>query len=187
MANKVKFGLCNVHVFPITKEDAESISYGEVIKVPGAVNISLKAEGSTDPFFADNGAYYVTSANNGYSGTLEIALIPDEFYEKILNQKKDIETGILTETSIDKNTPFAMAFQFEGDESATRHILYRCTATRPEVSGETIADKVSPKTETLEFKATPRLHDKVVKRKVIETGSAYKNFFTKPYEKNLEE
>lgn len=183
MSNKVKFGLSNVHVFPITKEDAKTTTYGEAIPIPGAVSISFNAEGSNDPFFADNGKYYEIVANNGYSGSLEIALIPEDFLIKILGLSKDESSGVITETSNDKNTPFAMAFQFEGDEKATRHILYRCSAKRPEVASETTGETVKPSTEKLEFSATPRFHDKVVKSSVHADGSAYGDFFKKPFEK----
>lgn len=180
MANKVKYGLSNVHVFPITKDDQESTTYGEAINIPGAVSLSLKAEGSSDPFYADNIAYYVTSANNGYSGSLEMALIPDDFLIKILGQTKDETSGVLLESADDKNTAFAFAFQFEGDVNATRHIFYNCTATRPSVEGDTIADKVEPKTETLDFTAVPRSFDHAIKAKCEKGSSVYDTFFTAP-------
>lgn len=41
MANKVKFGLRNVHIFPITSEDSEKTVYGEMFKMPGAVKKKL--------------------------------------------------------------------------------------------------------------------------------------------------
>lgn len=182
MKNKVKFGLSNVHIFPITQETNEEITYGTPIKIPGAVNTTLASEGSSDPFYADNVAYYVATANNGYSGSLEIAVIPDEFNIKILGQKYDETEGALMETANDKNTPFAMGFQFEGDQNATRHIFYRCTATRPEISGETTTDTVAPNTDTLTFTATPRIHDKAVKARVEPDGNAYTTFFDAVFE-----
>ena len=32
-ANKVRFGLSNVHIFPIQKEEADKLTYGEVFKM----------------------------------------------------------------------------------------------------------------------------------------------------------
>lgn len=182
MANKVKYGLSNVHIFPITQEDAETVTYGNVIKIPGAVSLSLKPEGSSDPFYADNIPYHVSTANNGYSGDLEMALIPDDFLIKILGQTKDEKTGALTEGADDKNTPFALAFQFEGDVNATRHIIYKCTATRPEIAGETKSDKVDPKTETLTFTVVPRMDNHMIKAKCEKGGKGYDEFFNKPLE-----
>ena len=180
--NKVKYGLSNVHIWPITKDDDKETTYGELIRIQGAVSISFKAEGSQDPFYADNVAYHVISANNGYSGSLEIALIPDEFLTQILSMKINEQDGVLTETADDKNVSFAMAFQFEGDKNAIRHIFYKCSATRPAIEGETIADKVEPKTDNLEFSAIPRISDKKVRSKIEPGKPAYDSFFTKPYQ-----
>lgn len=180
--NKVKYGLSNVHVFPITEETVDSITYGEVIRIPGAVSLSLSPEGSSEPFYADNTSYYVATSNNGYSGSLEIALIPEEFLTKILGMAKDETSGVITESGDDKNTPFALGFQFEGDEKGTRHILYKCSATRPNVEGETVGDSVTPKTDELEFTAVGRIVDKLVKARVEQGQAAYNDFFTKPFE-----
>lgn len=180
MDNKVKYGLCNVHAFPITKDDGTETTYGEAIKIPGAVSLSLKAEGSSDPFYADNIAYYVSSSNNGYTGTLEIALMPDDFLIKILGQTKDAASGLLVESADDKNTAFALAFQFEGDEKATRHIFYNCKATRPSIEGETKADKTEPKTDSLDFTAVPRASDHHIKARCVSGDAKYEAFFTAP-------
>ena len=181
--NRVKFGLCNVHVWPIITDDSTGTTYGETIKVEGGVKISFKPEGSTNPFYADNVTYHNAVANNGYSGSLEIALILDEILTKILSQTEDTEDGTITETASDKNVAFAMAFQFEGDKKATRHIFYKCNASRPAIEGETIGDKTEPNTDTLDINVIPRISDQKIKTKVEQGKLAYDSFFEKPYEK----
>ena len=78
MANKVKFGLKGVVIAPITYGTG-TITYGDVFSIPGAVNLTLDQAGDTTDFFADNTKYFTTSANQGYTGTLEMALINDDF------------------------------------------------------------------------------------------------------------
>ena len=51
--------------------------------------------------------------------------------------------------------PFALMFQFEGDKRETRHVIYKCTAQRPNVEGETTDTEIEPKTETLEANEIP--------------------------------
>ena len=83
-ANKVKFGLKNVHYAPLTVGEEGEITFRTPVAIPGAVNLSMDAQGDPSTFYADDMAYYVTTANDGYSGTLEIALIPDSFRKDIL-------------------------------------------------------------------------------------------------------
>ena len=42
---KVKFGLCNVHVAKMTIGENNEVTYATPIKIPGAVKLSLDAEG----------------------------------------------------------------------------------------------------------------------------------------------
>lgn len=180
--NKVKFGLSNVHIYPIKSDDSQGTVYDDGFALPGAVNLSLKAEGSMDPFFADNVPYYVTSANNGYSGSLEVAMLNDDFNTKIIGLKQDATSGLLVESVDDMVHEFAMAFQFEGDVHATRHIFYRCKASRPNIDGETKSDKVAPKTDSFEFTAIARVSDGKIKAKAEAGSTAYDTFFAKPAE-----
>ena len=175
--NKVKFGLSQVHIYPITSDDATGTKYETGFPLLGAVNLSLSPEGDSESFYADNKAYYVSTANNGYSGSLEMAMLNDDFYTKILGMKLDETSGLMVESLSDVSKEFAMAFQFEGDKNATRHVLYRCKATRPKVEGETTSDKTTPKTDSFDFNAMARISDGKIKAKAEEGSKNYATFF----------
>lgn len=180
--NKIKYGLSNVAVWPIDSVDTDGKpTYGTVIKVPGAVTLTMDAEESADPFYADNVVYFMAQSNNGYSGTLEIALTPEEFYEKIMGQKKD-DIGVLIESTLDKPKEFAMAWQFEGDQNATRHLFTRCTVGRSSVAGKTKEDAIEPQTEELNLNALGRIDNNIVKLKCSPDSAAYETWLEKPYE-----
>lgn len=88
--NKVKFGLKNCHYAKATLDpDTNEVTFATPVAIPGAVNLSLDPEGDTEPFYADDMVYYTTVANNGYSGDLEIALIPESFRKDILKETED--------------------------------------------------------------------------------------------------
>ena len=153
--NKVKFGLSNVHVAKITKGENGAITYGTPFKIPGAVNLSLDAEGDNEPFYADNMKYYESYANNGYSGELEIAKIPDEFLKEILGQTIDSAGGVL-ETINDVISSFAFMYQIEGDQTGTRFCYYNATVSRPSTEAATTEDTKTPNTDTLSITTSAR-------------------------------
>lgn len=185
--NKLTYGLSNVHVWPITATSDQGVpTYGTKIKVPGAKEISLSAEGETIKFYADNIIYWAAEANNGYSGTLTIVRIPEAFAEQILKQIKDVN-GALVEDADATGVEFAMAFEFEGDINKKRHIFYRCTAGRPEVSSKTKEENIEPNTQEISINAIPRLDNHFVKATVEDaSSSAYDSWYgTAPYEPTL--
>ena len=72
--NKVKFGLKNVHYALLTVSEEGAVSFGAPVPIPGAASMSLSPQGETETFYADDIAYYVSTANNGYQGDLEASL-----------------------------------------------------------------------------------------------------------------
>lgn len=184
MANKVKFGLSNVHVSKITYANDGTISYGTPFAIKGAVNLTLDPEGDAADFFADNTKYFTASANQGYSGSLELALINDTFRTDILGETTDTN-GALVENKDDTISDFALGFQIDGDSANRRFWLYSVSAARPSTSSQTIENSKEPVTDTLNITATARLTDGAVKvfmEKSQSNATAYEGFFTAVYE-----
>ena len=183
MANKITYGLSNAHVWPITStSDAGVPTYGDIINMPGATALTLDAEGSSDPFYADDTVYYQGVSNNGYSGSITLADLPEEFLTKVLGEVVDKNGARFEDASV---TPkeFAIAFEFKGDQAKRRHVFYRCTATRPSVGSNTKEDAVTPNTQELAFTAIPRLDNSFVKARAEEGDTAYETWYgTAPYE-----
>jgi phi13 family phage major tail protein len=188
MANRVKYGLKNVYYAPCTLDAVtNTATYTTPVAWPGAVSLSLDAEGNTTKFRADNVDYWVGQSNGGYSGDFESALIPDSFRTAILGDvvPEDNE-GIMIEDAGAKTKYFALLFQFEGDESNTRHVMYKCSATRPSVSGTTTEEEIEPQTETLTLTATAihnaALDKDIVKARCAESDTAYATWFSSVYQ-----
>ena len=185
--NKVKFGLQNVYWCKITEwgEDPDGNrtvpAYGPAVHLPGVVNLSVEANGEASNFYADNGVYYVINNNAGYTGELEIALITTEFATEILGEVLD-NNGVLVEMNDGELSQFAMMFEFLGDKHHIRHVLYCCSASRPNTESSTTEESTEVKTEKLSFTATA-LPSGLVKSKTCEstTDTVYNNWFKMPY------
>lgn len=179
--NKVKFGLKNVYAAKLTENAAGAVSFGTPRQINGAVNLSLPPAGETTPFFADDVEYYTSITNNGYDGTLEIALIPDWFAMDILGETEDAN-DVQIENANTQPERFALLFEFSGDSKHTRHALYNCKATRPNVESATRTNTTEPKTETLNIAAKP-LADGKVKAKTKDTtpDAVYNGWFDSVY------
>ena len=187
MANKVKFGLSEVHIAPITAVGDSSYTYGTIFTIPGAVSITLDKAGDETDFYADNIKYFNQSANQGYTGSLEMALLNEDFRTKILNEIKDTN-GALIEDATKGTTGFALGFQIDGDAANRRFWYYNVTATRPSNSSSTIEATKTPQTETVEITAAPRATDKLVRavmEKTQENATAYNAFFSNVYETSI--
>lgn len=152
MANKIKYGIKNVYYAVGTPTTSGAMTYATPVALPGAVNISLDAQGDNVTFYADNIAYWVGNGNNGYSGTLELARIPDSFKTDVLGMIKDGK-DVLVENMNAPIVHFALLFQFEGDVKATKHIMYNCTCSRASEAGSTKNESIEPQTETLNIEA----------------------------------
>ncbi len=172
MANKVKFGLEQVY---IAFKNADG-TYEVPQAIPGAVNLTMNPEGGETAFFADNRKYYSRYTNNGYSGTLELALVPQGILAEMLGW--EVDKGMLVEVADGQPKAFALLGQVLGDERNRRFVYYNCLASRPADNAATTTDTATPTTETLNITILPIDHNgnKIVKS-VIERDETNEAIF----------
>lgn len=155
-ANKVHFGLKNVHYAVITYTSGVP-SWGTPVAVPGAVNLTLSKEGSDTDFYADDVKYYHLAGNNGYSGTLEMADFPVQMREDIWNMTVSSTGKLLIEDVDAQPAEFALMFEVNGDQAPDRYCFFRCTAGRPDVTGATKAETTEVQTQSCDITVMPVL------------------------------
>jgi phi13 family phage major tail protein len=189
MANKIKFGLKNVH-YAVATETYDSTNgwvttYGTVKTWAGAVSITLDPQGDNTKFYADDGVYAVLGNNQGYEGDFESALVPEDVETALLNRTLESTDKVIYETADDTNTVtyFALMFEFTGDDTGKRYVFYRCSLTRPSVASNTKSDSVDVQTESVTITATPRLGDGLVMSHTGDstTDTIYNGWYTTVY------
>ena len=183
MPNRVKFGLKNCHYAKAVLDPATGeVTFGMPVAIPGAVHLAMDPDGETEPFFADDIIYYTTIADNGYKGQLELAILPDHFRKEILRERED-SNGVIVEDSSVESEHFALLFEFSGDQKATRHCLYYCSAARPNIEGKTVGETKKVQTEKLLITAAP-LPGGIVKVKTGDNTSdaVYNGWYTAVYQ-----
>lgn len=182
MADKVRFGISNVHyaVWDTTNEE-----YGTPVALPGAVQLTTTAEGDQSVFYADNVPYFTVDTNAGYSGSLEVALIDDAFMTNVLGLATDQTSGLTYESSDAKPKSIALMFEIKGDVNNRRNVLYNVTLSRPSTEANTQTESADPDTVTLDFTAIARAFTinnqtvNVIKAHMDSTNATkYANFMT---------
>lgn len=179
--NKVKYNIRNVHYATVSVGENGAAAFANPIPMPGAVAIKLDPTGEPESFFADGVEYYIINNNQGYDGELELAMIPEDFRTEVLQEIYD-SNKVLVENSNSQTGSFALLFEFDGDVRKIRHVLYNCSASRPNISSKTNEESKNIQTETLKLKSRP-MADGLVKAKTGDSTSAetYDNWYKAVY------
>lgn len=179
--NKVKFNICNVHYALITVDDDGEVTFGTPVAMPGAVSLSLEPNGEPSNFYADGYAYYTISNNMGYEGDLELAMVPESFRTDVLKESLD-DNSVLVESANVETANFSLLFEFDGDVKKIRHVLYNCSAARPNIESATNEEEIEVQTETLAITAAP-LANGYVKARTGDstTDTVYTGWYTSVY------
>ena len=179
--NKVKYNLRNVHYALLTLDGEGNATYAKPVPMPGAVSLSLSPNGEPSNFYADGYAYYIISNNMGYDGNLELAMVPESFRTDVLKETLD-GNKVLLENANSETANFALLFEFDGDVKKIRHVMYKCSASRPSIESQTKEESIEVKTEKFSIKATP-LANGYVKGKTGDstTDAVYQNWYQDVY------
>lgn len=179
MANKVEFGLSNVHVGTYTASSEGVVTLGEPMKVPGAVTLALTAESESNQFWADDIVYHSSFTDNGEAGDLTMALFPDEFKLAFLNYVELADGGVAKVKTM-RNKNVYIAFEGDGDANRRRHIMYNIALGAISREHATKEGAENPEVESIPVTLTGDNATGIVKVSYNSDDTGYSTLFTEP-------
>lgn len=178
MANKVEFGISELHVGTYTDNNG-TVTLGTPYHQKGAVSFSPEEQAENSTFYADNIAYWSGYSGGTFEGDLEVALFDDAFKTQFLGYKTLTNGGLAVVKNAVKPSVY-IAFQVEGDSESRRVIFYNCTLGVIGREFNTIEENKEPVTETLGVTCVGD-NTSGVSRAVLKPGDAgYDTLFTAP-------
>ena len=152
MANKVEFGISQLHIGTYTVADGV-VTLGTPYHQAGAVSFSPEENSEQNTFYADNIAYWSGYSGGTIEGDLEVAMFDDAFKTQFLGYRALTDGGLANVKNATKPNVY-VAFQVEGDAESRRVILYNCSLGAITREYATIEESKEPATETLPVTCT---------------------------------
>lgn len=180
--NKVQFGLDKLYYAVITEGNNGEITFGTPVAIPGAVSLSMDPEGEETVFYADNIRYYVSQDNSGYSGSIEVAKIPEAMWSDVYGVTSD-NANVMVENVDNVVKDVALLFRFSGDKNKNCCVMYRCQLSRPTMAHNTTEGSKEPQTESINYTALPLPDGNVRATTTSQTADSVKEgWFSAVYE-----
>ena len=179
MANKVEFGISELHVGTYTVDDQGAATLGTPYHQKGAVSFSPEENSEQNTFYADNIAYWSGYSGGSIEGDLEVAMFDDEFKTQFLGYVTLTNGGIANVKNATKPNVY-IAFQVEGDAESRRVILYNCSLGAIKREYNTIEENKEPATETLGVTCVGDNTSGVTMAVLKPADTGYNTLFTAP-------
>ena len=154
-------GLKNVVIAPLTEDTEETLTYGELQLVVGAIEASVTPDNADpDIQYADDIEFDTLYPDPQLSFKTKMADIPLAIQEMVFGNRID-ENGVLIRTAADKSPYFAVGFMSEKSNHKFRYVwLYKVRA-KPvtENYGTKQGTTINRQTGEIEWTAIKRTHD----------------------------
>lgn len=185
MANKVEFGISELHVGTYTVDSDDNVTLGAPYHQKGAVSFAPEEQNELNRFYADNIEYWAGFTGGTFEGDLEVAKFDDSFKTQFLGYKNTTDGGLAVVKNA-KKPQIYIAFQVEGDDEARRVILYNGQFGAIQREFATIEENQEPATETItvSISGDPATGVSMASYKPGDAG--YDNLFTSPAAPALE-
>lgn len=181
--NKVRFGLSNLY-FGTYSETGGVYTLGSPVAVPGAVSLNIEPDTEESVFWADNVKYYVSNADNGLTGEVEVAAFNDTFKTTFLNYIT-LDDGGIAQIKGMANKKVYIMFQSEGDAQKRRGILYNVSLGQITRNYQTTEANKEPVTATLPITVVGDNITGITRASYTQDAAGYATLFTNPPDPTL--
>lgn len=178
MANKVEFGISNLHVGTYTDNNG-TVTLGTPYAQKGAVSFSPEEQSEATNFYADNIIYWSGYSGGTFEGDLEVAKYDDAFKKQFLGYKELTNGGLANVKGATKPNVY-IAFEVQGDAEARRIIMYNCSLGGITREYNTIEENKEPTTETISVTVTGDNTTGVSMATFKPDDAGYDTLFTSP-------
>ena len=179
MANKVEFGISQLHVATYTVDEGGTVTIGTPYHQKGAVSFSPEENSEQNNFYADNIVYWSGYSGGSIEGDLEVAMFDDAFKTQFLGYRELTNGGLANVKNATKPN-VAIFFQVEGDSESRRVALYNCALGAITREYNTIEESKEPATETLAITCTGDNATGVTMAVFKPADTGYGTLFTAP-------
>lgn len=178
MANKVEFGISNLHVGTYTENNG-TVTLGTPYHQEGARSFSPEEQSEATNFYADNIIYWSGYSGGTFEGDLEVAKFDDAFKTQFLGYKALKNGGLANVKNATKPNVY-IAFEVDGDVEKRRIIMYNCSLGGITREYNTIEENKEPTTETLAVTVTGDNNTGVSMAAFTPDDAGYNTLFTAP-------
>ena len=179
MANKVEFGISNLHVGTYSVGTTGTVTMGTPYHQAGAVSFSPDEKSEKKDFYADNVIYCSGYSGGTFEGDLEVAKFDDAFKTQFLGYFAKADGGLGIAKNASKPNVY-IAFQVEGDNGPRRAIMYNCSLGGIKREYSTIEDSKEPTTETIAVTVAGDNASGLSMVSYNQTSTGYSTLFTNP-------
>ena len=179
MANKVEFGISELHVGTWTVAQDGTVTMGTPYHQAGAVSFSPEENSEQNTFYADNIAYWSGYSGGTIEGDLEVAMFDDAFKTQFLGYQTLTDGGVAAVKGATKPNVY-VAFQTEGDVEGRRVILYNVALGAIGREYSTIEENKEPVTETIDITVTGDNGTGIVMTSYKPADTGYATLFSNP-------
>ena len=154
-------GLKNMVIAPLTVDTEETLTYGDLQLVAGAIEATITPDNADpDIQYADDIEFDVLYPDPELTFTTKMADIPLAIQEQIFGNQID-DNGVLVRTASDKPGYFAVGFKSEKADGNFRYVwLYKVRAKpAPENYATKEGTTITRQTGEVEWTAIKRTHD----------------------------